>query len=133
MANNKIEITGLRKRWLVSSLSPIFIVALLVAGTFCVVMANYYYNMMLDGLKTRAANASDYFTSNTMTNYREFHQYANSFAAEFSERDRIELQFISSSKKILVSSSGLTAGMAPGTPDIIDAFQTKEKIGRAHV
>ena len=126
MANNKIEITGLRKRWLVSSLSPIFIVALLVAGTFCVVMANYYYNMMLDGLKTRAANASDYFTSNTMTNYREFHQYANSFAAEFSERDRIELQFISSSKKILVSSSGLTAGMAPGTPDIIDAFQTKE-------
>ena len=67
MANNKIEITGLRKRWLVSSLSPIFIVALLVAGTFCVVMANYYYNMMLDGLKTRAANASDYFTSNTMT------------------------------------------------------------------
>ena len=50
MANNKIEITGLRKRWLVSSLSPIFVVALLLAGTFCVVMANYYYNMMLDGL-----------------------------------------------------------------------------------
>ena len=44
MANNKIEITGLRKRWLVSSLSPIFVVALLIAGTFCVVMANYYYN-----------------------------------------------------------------------------------------
>ena len=36
MANNKIEITGLRKRWLVSSLSPIFVVALLIAGTFCV-------------------------------------------------------------------------------------------------
>ena len=47
----KIEITGLRKRWLVSSLSPIFVVALLIAGTFCVVMANYYYNMMLDGLR----------------------------------------------------------------------------------
>ena len=30
MANNKIEITGLRKRWLVSSLSPIFVVALLI-------------------------------------------------------------------------------------------------------
>ena len=64
MANNKIEITGLRKRWLVSSLSPIFVVALLIAGTFCVVMANYYYNMMLDGLKTRAAHASEYFSSN---------------------------------------------------------------------
>ena len=126
MANNKIEITGLRKRWLVSSLSPIFIVALLIAGTFCVVVANYYYNMMLDGLKTRAAHASDYFTSNTMTSIGEFYQYANSFAAEFSERDRMELQFISSSGKILVSSYGLTAGMAPGTPDIKDAFQSKQ-------
>ena len=74
MANNRIEITGLRKRWLVSSLSPIFIVAMLIAGTFCVVMANYYYNMMLDGLKTRATHASDYFTSNTMTSIGEFYQ-----------------------------------------------------------
>jgi len=126
LVNNRIEITGLRKRWLVSSLSPIFIVALLVAGTFCVVMANYYYNMMLDGLKTRAANASEYFTSNTMTSMGEFYQNANSFAAEFSDRDKMELQFISSSRRILVSSYGLTAGMAPDTPDIINAFQSKQ-------
>ena len=126
MANNRIEITGLRKRWLVSSLSPIFVVALLVAGTFCVVMANYYYNMMLDGLKTRAANASEYFTSNTMTSIGEFYQSANSFAAEFSDRDKMELHFINSSKKIMVSSYGLTAGMSPDTPDIIAAFQSKQ-------
>ena len=126
MANNKIEITGLRKRWLVSSLSPIFVVALLIAGTFCVVMANYYYNMMLDGLKTRAAHASEYFSSNAVTNFREFYQSASSFASEFSERDIMELQFINSSGKIMASSYGLTAGMAPGTPDIINAFQTKK-------
>ena len=126
MANNKIEITGLRKRWLVSSLSPIFVVALLIAGTFCVVMANYYYNMMLDGLKTRAAHASEYFSSNAVTNFREFYQSASSFASEFSERDIMELQFINSSGRIMASSYGLTAGMAPGTPDIINAFQTKK-------
>ena len=33
----KIEITGLRKRWLISSLSPILVVLLLVAGTSLVV------------------------------------------------------------------------------------------------
>ena len=126
MVNNRIEITGLRKRWLVSSLSPIFVVALLIAGTFCVVMANYYYNMMLDGLKTRAAHASEYFSSNAVTNFREFYQSASSFASEFSERDIMELQFINSSGKIMASSYGLTAGMAPGTPDIINAFQTKK-------
>ena len=126
MGRNRIEITGLRKRWLVSSLSPIFVVALLVVGTFCVGMVNYYYNMMLDGLKTRASHASDYFTSNTMNSYGEFYQYANSFASEFAERDLIELQFIGSDGEILVSSYGLTAGMAPGTQDIYAAFQSRE-------
>ena len=85
-----MEITGLRKRWLLSSLSPIFVVALLVAGTFCVGMANYYYNMMLDGLRTRATHASNYFTSNTMSSYGEFYRNAYTFAAEFSERDLID-------------------------------------------
>ena len=69
MGKNRIEITGLRKRWLISSLSPIFVVALLVAVTFCVGMTNYYYSMMLDGLRTRATHASVYFTSNTMNSY----------------------------------------------------------------
>ena len=121
----KSRIQGLRKRWLISSLGPIFVVALLVAGTFCVVMVNYYYNMMLDGLKTRAAHASDYFTSNTMSSYGEFYQNAYSFAAEFSERDRMELQFIGSTGEIIVSSYGLTAGMDPGTPDIQAVFQSR--------
>ena len=123
---NRIELTGLRKRWLVSSLGPIFVVALLVAGTFCVAMANYYYNMMLDGLQTRAAHASDYFTSNTMSSYSEFYRNANRFAAEFAERDLMELQFIDSFGGIVVSSYGLTAGTAPGTPDIVAVFQTKK-------
>ena len=126
MGKNRIEITGLRKRWLISSLSPIFVVALLVAGTFCVGMANYYYNMMLDGLRTRATHASNYFTSNTMSSYGEFYRNAYTFAAEFSERDLMELQFIGSTGEIIVSSYGLTAGMEPRTQDIYDVFQNKD-------
>ena len=124
MKPSRIGITGLRKRWLVSSLGPIFVVALLTAGTFCAGMANYYYNMMLDGLQTRATQASDYFTSNTMNSYGEFYRYANAFAAEFAERDTIELQFIGPTGEVIVSSYGLTAGMEPDTPDIAAVFQT---------
>ena len=101
-------------------------VALLVAGTFCVVMANYYYNMMLDGLKTRAAHASDYFISNTMNSYGEFYRSANSFVTEFAERDLMELQFIGSTGKLIVSSYGLTSGMVPGTPDVSGVFQSRQ-------
>jgi len=122
----KIKITGLRKRWLVNSLGPIFIVALLVAVTFCVGMVNYYYNMMHDGLHTRATHASDYFTSYSMSSYSEFYQSAYNFTKEFAEKDQLEVQFIGDSGKIIVSSYGLTSGLSPGTVDIAGALQTGE-------
>ena len=122
----KIKISGLRRRWLVSSLGPIFLVALLVAVTFCAAMVNYYYNMMEDGLRTRATHASDYFTSYSMTSYTEFYQSAHSFTREFAEKDRLEVQFIGDSGKIITSSYGLTSGLSPGTPDITGALQAGE-------
>ena len=126
MKTKKIEITGLRKRWLISSLSPILVVLLLVAGTFCAGMANYYYNMMLDGLKTRATHASDYFNSYSMNSYASFYQAAATYTEEFAEKDYLELQFIGTSGKIIISSYGLTSGLSPGTPEISEALQMGE-------
>ena len=117
------KIYGLRKRWLVNSLSPIFVVAVLVAMTFCVIMVNYYYNMMLDGLRTRAVHASDYFTTFSMNSYVEFNQYATRFTQEFTEKDFLEVQVIGDSGRIISSSSGLTTGLTPDTTDITGALQ----------
>ena len=117
------KIYGLRKRWLVNSLSPIFVVAVLVAMTFCVIMVNYYYNMMLDGLRTRADHASDYFTTFSMNSYAEFNQYATRFTQEFTEKDFLEVQVIGDSGRIISSSSGLTTGLTPDTTDITGALQ----------
>ena len=117
------KIYGLRKRWLVNSLSPIFVVAVLVAMTFCVIMVNYYYNMMLDGLRTRAVHASDYFTTFSMNSYAEFNQYATRFTQEFTEKDFLEVQVIGDSGRIISSSSGLTTGLTPDTTDITGALQ----------
>ena len=117
------KIYGLRKRWLVNSLSPIFVVAVLVAMTCCVIMVNYYYNMMLDGLRTRAVHASDYFTTFSMNSYAEFNQYATRFTQEFTEKDFLEVQVIGDSGRIISSSSGLTTGLTPDTTDITGALQ----------
>jgi len=122
----KTESYGLRQRWLINSLSPIFVVVLLVAVTFCVGMTNYYYNAMRDGLRTRATHASDYFTSYSMTSYAEFYQSAYNFTKEFAERDYLEVQFIGESGKVIISSYGLASGIAPGTSDIADALQLSE-------
>ena len=117
------KIYGLRKRWLVNSLSPIFVVAVLEAMTFCVIMVNYYYNMMLDGLRNRAVHASDYFTTFSMNSYAEFNQYATRFTQEFTEKDFLEVQVIGDSGRIISSSSGLTTGLTPDTTDITGTLQ----------
>lgn len=126
MQKHEIKITGLRKRWLVNALGPIFIVALLVAVVFCVGMVNYYYNMMQDGLNTRATHASDYFTSYSMNSYPEFYQSAYNFTQKFAEKEYLEVQFIGDSGKIIISSYGLTSGLSPGTSDITGALQNGE-------
>ena len=123
-ASNSIKITGLRKRWLVNSLGPIFVVALLATGIFCAGMANYYYSTMMDGLMTRANHASEYFTSYTMNSYSEFYQSAYTFTEEFAEKNFLELQFINPNGRIIISSYGLTSGLSPGTQDIVDVFET---------
>jgi two-component system OmpR family sensor kinase len=122
----KMEITGLRKRWLINSLGPIVAVAVLVTGVFCAGTANYYYNMMQDGLRIRATHAATFFADYTMNSYGEFYQSASAYTEEFNEKDHLELQFIGSSGKIVISSYGLTSGLSPGTSDITGALQTGE-------
>ncbi len=126
MKPKKMEITGLRKRWLINSLGPIVAVAVLVTGVFCAGTANYYYNMMQDGLRIRATHAATFFADYTMNSYGEFYQSASAYTEEFNEKDHLELQFIGSSGKIVISSYGLTSGLSPGTSDITGALQTGE-------
>jgi len=78
---------------------------------------------MQDGLEKQAqaqAGAfNDYFMDNGYTGY---YQKAVQAINEYEDKDRIELQFINSSGRIQVSTSGLTAGTSPGTADITQAI-----------
>ncbi len=44
----------------------------------------------------------------------------------YEDKDRIELQFIGSTGRIQMSTSGLTAGTSPGTSDITSAIANQE-------
>jgi len=118
----KIRIQGLRKRWLINSIGPIFLVAVLGVAVFSVAIANYYYTGMRTGLETRAKEATDAFNTYGMNSYNEFYQMAYSYTESFKDKDRMELQFINSSGKVLVSTYGVTAGITPGTSDVDTAL-----------
>ena len=125
----KIRIRGLRKRWIINAIGPILVVALLGVAVFSVSIANYYYSGMRSGLEAKAREATEAFNSYAMNSYNEFYQAAYSYTETFDDKDKLELQFISSSGRILVSTlSGVTSGLSPGTVDISEAL-TQNKPG----
>ncbi len=122
-----LRLRGLQHRWLFNTVMPVFLVLALVAVLVSVGICSYFYGSMQKGLESRAqamANSfNDYFMD---SGYNTYYQMAVRSAESFEDKNRIEMQFISSSGRIQVSTSGLTAGTAPGTPDISQAQEEGE-------
>ena len=135
-----LRIRGLRQRWLINAVLPVFLLVAMVIAVFIVSTAQTYYANMRTGLESRARVAADTFENYGIKNYNEYYRLATYSAETFDEKDSIELQFINTNGRVQVSSYGLTAGISPGTEDIgaavggnMDSFrgrdpQTGEKI-----
>ena len=118
-----LRLRGLRQRWMVNTVSPILAILLMLVALFFALISSYYYGAMQRGLETRvqtiANSFNDYFMSN---GYSYYYQKAVQTADSFEDKDYLELQFINTSRRVLVSTSGLTAGSSPGTDDISTAL-----------
>ena len=121
-----LRLRGLRKRWLFNTVLPIVLLLIFIAVLFSAGITNYYYATMQKGLESRAQAMADSFNEYFMDNgYRSYYQKATQSAEGFEEKARIELQFLNSSGRIEVSTSGLTAGSSPGTEDIAGARENR--------
>lgn len=123
-----LQLRGLRQRWIFNTVMPVLILLLLIVALFSTGVSNYYYSSVRDGLEkqvqAQAGAFNDYFMDNGYTSY---YQKAVQSTSDFEDKGRIEMQFISSSGHIQISStSNLTAGIAPGTSDITDAITGKK-------
>ncbi len=122
-----LRLRGLRQRWIFNSILPIGTLLVLVVTLFSAGVSNYYYGTMQKGLETRAQALANSFNEYFMDNgFSSYYQKAVQSAESFEDKNRIELQFIGSSGRIQVSTSGLTAGTYPGTDDILEALQGTE-------
>ena len=105
---------------------PIFVLLALIVGGVSLGISNYYYKGMLDGLERQARAQSgafvDYFMDQGFANYL---QRANQAISDYADKERVEMQFLSSVGRIQASStSNLTVGTRPGTEDISRAVET---------
>ena len=121
-----VRVRSLRQRWIVNSVLPVFLLLTMVVGGVSIGISNYYYKGMLDGLERQARAQSgafvDYFMDQGFANYL---QRANQAISDYADKERVEMQFLSSVGRIQASStSNLTVGTRPGTEDISRAVET---------
>ncbi|MDO4174014.1 MAG: HAMP domain-containing sensor histidine kinase [Eubacteriales bacterium] len=110
---------GLKGRWTMNFMT--IITAAIAIATIIVTMisASYYYSDIRNNLATRAEQSADFINRFLNSNYEQFLSAGESFVNSFEDKDKLELQIVSSSGAILTSSSAFTeTGSEPGTEDV---------------
>ena len=110
--------SSLRMRWLVNTLGVILALGMVCVLTVTAVFANHYYSNMRSDLHDRAEATAIFFADYLNQSYNEYYQSCITYAQTFSDKDRLELQFISKDGTLLASSYGQWAGQSPVTGEI---------------
>jgi two-component system OmpR family sensor kinase len=123
---SKKPFSGLRQRWIRSSVLIVFITLIVVILTFSIFIYSYYHSTVMTGLVSKAKTATDFFANYVAKTYAEYYDSAYRYTQSFEDGDKIELQFIDEEGRVMISSFGITAGSAPSSPDIQEAISTGE-------
>lgn len=113
---------GITRRWLFTTFS--------ILGTMLVIMFiisvslinSYYYNNIQQILNQRASVAADYFSQTALSGSSSFsdNDYqlaAQNFVEGFEDKNKMEVQFINSKGRIVVTSSGFEPPVSQTIPD----------------
>ncbi|MCI9567336.1 MAG: HAMP domain-containing protein, partial [Lawsonibacter sp.] len=119
---DKGKLRGIRKRWLLNSISVVLLILVLAVGSFAAALWSYYYTSTEDDLYKKASNMANSFRNYTQLEYRAAAQQTiNSYA----EKNQLELQFLDVTGAVTFSGNDLTAGSTPETPDIQSALENR--------
>lgn len=113
----------IRRRWMTNTLAATFAIVAVAVTVFAVAMNNYYTSTIMATLESRAQTVADMFQDYTESNYRSA---ARDFINGFEEKNIIEVQFVTTNRRVLMSSMLDISGAYPGTLDIDGAITTKK-------
>ena len=120
------RLSGIERRWFLGNVGIITLLTIACVLAVILSMAAYYDTNLRSGLETKAKTTTDFFSNYISQSYNEYYQSCFKFAKTFEEKDRLELQFISTSGKIVASSYGKFAGRSPSTPEIQQAMNSQQ-------
>ena len=120
---DKVKIRGIRRRWLLNSVSVVLLILALALGSFAAALWSYYYTGTSSDLQGKANSTAFGFRNYTRGQYWTAAQRAIS---DYEEKSRLELQFLDTGGAVVYSGNDLMAGATPGTPDIQTALENQE-------
>ena len=118
----------LRVRWLLNTLAVTLVVVAIVVSAFSLAMYSYYTSTILATLESKAQTAAGMFRNYTETTYLST---ARQFINQFEEKTVIEVQILSGSGRVLMSSMMDISGASTHSPDVAAAIS--EKKVRTHI
>jgi len=124
---------GLRRRWLRGSVFIALLAVVIVVAMFAIIIYSYYFATIRTGLEAKARTATDFFANYVARSYDDFYDSAFRYAESFREADRIEMQFLNRDGSIMISTSAMTSGTSPGSPDVTTAIESRQistRVGR---
>ena len=113
----------IRRRWLTNTLAATFAIVVAAVAVFTVAMSNFYLSTIRTNLESRAQTVAAMFQDYTESNYRNA---ARQFINEFDAKNTMEVQFLGTNGRVLMSSLLDMSGAAPGTLDVSGAINTME-------
>ena len=120
----KLRIKSMKQRWLLNNILGVSIVVVIGVCAFSIAISRHYYSSIQSGLETKARSATSFFENYITKTYAEYYDSAYRFIETFEDADVIELQFINSTGKLMLSSYGITGGTATNGDDINMALTT---------
>jgi len=120
---DKGKIRGIRKRWLLNSVSLVVLILAMVVGIFAATLWSYYYTGVKDDLAYRAGTTASSFRKYTQTQYATAAQQT---VSSYEGKGRLELQFLDTAGIVLYSGNDLIAGTMPDTQDIQTALLERQ-------
>lgn len=129
-----IRSTGITKRWLINTFAVVVIVMIALVTMGSMLLKDYYYNSIEQGLRQRSAVTINYFKSTLTSGVNsgdsaEYFNAAQAFAETFDGKDKMELQFLDASGEIIVSSTGFTTGEKGTLYDYSTAIRSAKGVG----
>jgi len=117
---------GLRRRWLRGSVFIALLAVVVVVAMFAIIIYSYYFATIRTGLEAKAKTATDFFANYVARSYDDYYDSAFRYAETFREADRIEMQFLNRDGSIMISTSAMTSGTSPGSPDVKTAIESRQ-------